>query len=244
MPHRSLALPALLVLALAALAAADGQKRQLPPPAGRKVDFARDVEPILARCVSCHGPDRQRGGLRLDDGKQALIGGDSGVVIRPGRSAGSVLIDRVAGLGEDGQMPPGKAKKLTDDEVGILRAWIDQGAAWPKKDVPVAQPRRSSHWSFQPVRPQKVPAVKDPAWPRNPIDAFVLSRLEREKITASPETDAVTLMRRAHLDLLGLPPTPAEVDVFLADDSPAAYERLIDRLLASPAYGERWGRHW
>src|SRR5262245_22248643 len=144
MPDRCLALPALLVLAASALAA-DGQKRQrqLPPPAARKVDFARDVEPILARCVSCHGPDKQRGGLRLDDRKQALIGGDSGVVIRPGRSAGSVLIDRVAGLDDAELMPPGKDKKLTADEIGILRAWIDQGAAWPKKDAPVAVPKRS-----------------------------------------------------------------------------------------------------
>jgi hypothetical protein len=244
MPYRRLAPPALIALAVAAVALGEGQKPKLPPPAKRQVDFAKDVEPILARCVGCHGPEKQRGGLRLDDGEAALVGGDSGKVIRPGHSGLSLLIDLVAGLDADRHMPPDKKKKLSDDEIGVLRAWIDQGAAWPKKSTPVARPKRSSHWSFQPVRPQRIPAVNDPAWTRNPIDAFVLARLEKEKIAPSPQADAVTLMRRAHLDLIGLPPSPEEVDAFLADESPGAYERLIDRLLSSPHYGERWGRHW
>jgi hypothetical protein len=240
MPDRSLALPVLLLLC--ASVSADEQQK-LPPAANRKVDFVKDVEPILNRsCVGCHGAEKARGSLRLDDGKQALLGGDSGVVIRPGRSERSLLIQLVAGLDAERHMPPGDRKKLTAQEVAVLRAWIDQGAAWPQKAAVAV--KKSSHWAFQPVRRQALPVVTDQAWSRNGIDAFVLSRLEQEKVSPSPEADALTLMRRAHLDLTGLPPSPEEIDAYLSDRSPGAYERLIDRLLSSPTYGERWGRHW
>jgi len=185
---------------LCAPSIADEQK--LPPAVKRKVDFVKDVEPILNRsCVGCHGADKTRGSLRLDDGKLALLGGDSGVVIRPGRSDRSLLIQLVAGVDAERSMPPEGRKKLTAEEVGVLRAWIDQGAAWPAKAAVVV--KKSSHWAFQPVRRPALPAVTDRAWPSNGIDAFVLARLQKEKITPSPEADVLTLMRRAHLDLTG-----------------------------------------
>src|SRR3954447_13103939 len=173
MPPRSLALPVLLLLCAPASAA---KQRQPPPAVKRKVDFIKDVEPILNRsCVGCHGADKTRGGLRLDDGKLALLGGDSGAVIRPGKSERSLLIHLVAGVDAERSMPPEGRKKLTAEEVGVLRAWIDQGAAWPAKAAVVV--KKSSHWAFRPVRRQALPAVTDRAWPSNGIDAFVLARL-------------------------------------------------------------------
>jgi mono/diheme cytochrome c family protein len=209
------------------------------------LDFARDVRPILARsCVGCHNADKQRGGLRLDDGPEALRGGNSGPVIRPGDAAHSRLVAVVAGSDPDLRMPPAKRPPLTPEEVGRLRAWIDQGAKWPQSVAAAAPTRRSTHWAFQPVRRPAVPKVANRSWVRNDIDAFVLARLEQEGIAPSPEADRVTLLRRLSLDLLGLPPSPDEVDAFLRDTNPGAYERVVERLLASPHYGERWGRRW
>lgn len=230
-----LALPGLLLLVSAAGAAG---------PPQRTIDFTRDVKPILDRsCISCHGVEKQRGGLRLDNGSDALKGSNSGPVLAPGNSARSRLFIVVAGLDDETKMPPGKGKALKADEVQILRSWIDQGARWPAGDAVVAA-RKSDHWAFQPIRRLPAPKVGNQNWVRNPIDAFVLARLENEKITPAEEADRVTLLRRLFLDLLGLPPTPEEVDQFLADSSPNAYEKLVDRLLSSPHYGERWGRHW
>jgi hypothetical protein len=244
MPRCLFAVSALLACVSAAGAeAASGAK--LPPAAGRKIDFEGDVRPILERaCLSCHGPKKQRGGLRLDKGEDALKGGNSGAVIKPGAGAASRLLHLVAGLEPDAKMPPGKGKELSAAEVGVLRAWIDQGAAWPRTRAAAGGAVKSSHWAFAPISRTSPPAVKDNAWPRNGIDAFVLARLEKEKLSPSPEADRVTLLRRASLDLIGLPPTPEEVDAFLADARPDAYEQVVDRLLASPHYGERWGRHW
>ncbi len=216
---------------------------KLPPAASRQVDFAKEIEPILAdRCYSCHGPKHQESNFRLDDKAAALKGGDTGVVILPGKSAESILIHAVSGLHPDLKMPK-KGSPLSAEEVGLLRAWIDQGAERPettsgsKKDPKV-------HWAFKaPVRPQ-VPKAKAKSWVRNPIDAFVLTKLEQEKLKPSPEADRITLLRRLHLDLVGLPPTTADVDAFVADKSPNAYEKVVNRLLDSPHYGERWGRHW
>jgi hypothetical protein len=234
---RLLALPGVLLWAGLACAAAG--------PASRKIDFTRDIQPILTRsCLHCHGSEKQRGGLRLDDGAQALQGGNSGAIIRPGDSARSRLIRLVSGLEPDTPMPPGKGKQLSREQIDLLRAWIDEGARWPRGTAVVAGSVRSTHWAFQPIRQPASPVVKDTAWPRNAIDRFVLARLEREKITPSPEADRITLLRRVTLDLTGLPPACEEVDRFLADLAPDAYERLVDWLLASPAYGERWGRHW
>ena len=234
----------------AALLAAGGELREvqgqnlaLPPAAERKVAFT-EIEPILRKnCFSCHGPEEQESGLRLDLKKRALEGGDNGAVIKLGKSADSRLVLLVAGLDkETGPMPPeGKGKPLTPAEIGLIRAWIDQGAPWPDGgDAELA----AKHWSFQKVLAAPSPLVKDAAWPASSIDSFILARLEKEGITPSPLADKVTLLRRAYLDLIGLLPSPEEVREFAADSRPDAYERLVDRLLASPHYGERWGRHW
>ncbi len=136
------------------------------------------------------------------------------------------------------------ASRCPPEQIGLLRAWIDQGAKWTAAGSASAAKPAAEHWSFQPPRRRTPPAVKDPGWVRNPIDAFVLGHLERQGMTPSPEADRAALIRRVSLDLTGLPPTIAEVDAFLADDRPDAYERLVDRLLASPHFGECWGRHW
>ncbi|MFO0880841.1 MAG: PSD1 and planctomycete cytochrome C domain-containing protein [Gemmataceae bacterium] len=217
----------------------------LPPPLARQVDYDRDIRPIFARaCFSCHGPDKQRAGLRLDHAAGLAQGGNSGPSIKPRDSAASLLVQLVAGLEPDRRMPPGKGKELAPSEVSLLRAWIDQGARYPASTAATTSAVRSSHWAFQPIRRPPIPRVSDPAWIRQPFDAFVLQRLETARIRPNPEADRLTLLRRLHLDLLGLPPSPEEIDSYLADTRPGAYERAVDRLLASPHYGERWGRHW
>ncbi len=215
----------------------------LPPPAQRSVDFAKDIQPLLAdRCYSCHGPDKQKGDLRWDSKTSAFQSGDHGPRIVPGNSAGSRVIQLVAGLDPDSVMPP-KGEPLTGAQIGLLRAWIDQGANWPDTATASTADKRN-HWAFKtPVRPP-VPAVKDKKWPRNPIDQFILARLEKENLKPSPAADRPTLIRRLSLDLTGLPPTLAELDQFLTDRAPDADARLVERLLASPHYGELWGRHW
>ena len=217
----------------------------LPPAASRKVDYDRDVRPIFAAsCQNCHGPKKQKGGLGLHRKANALAGGDDGPAFLPGKSAESRLIRYVSGLDDDHPMPPdGSGDPLTPEQVGLLRAWIDQGAEWPE-DSSTAADEASDHWAFRaPNRPEP-PEVKDRSWPRTAIDRFVLARLEREGLKPSPEADRSTLIRRVSLDLIGLPPTIEEVDAFVADSRPDAYERLVDRLLASPHYGERWARRW
>jgi Protein of unknown function (DUF1553)/Protein of unknown function (DUF1549)/Planctomycete cytochrome C len=235
----------LFVLGVATVAGA-----QLAPPVDRPVDFERDVQPIFEqRCYSCHGSQVQTSGLRLDDGDAALKGGNFGLVIKPGNSSSSALILRVAGAPGVVRMPPAGAP-LTAEQVGILRAWIDEGAKWPRLvasatgNGPSGHSRSASHWAFQPIRRPDVPIVQESARLRNPIDAFILQRLEREHIEPSPEADKATLLRRLSLDLIGLPPTPEEVTAFLHDDRPDAYERRVDSLLASPHYGEKWARFW
>jgi mono/diheme cytochrome c family protein len=208
------------------------------------VDFARDVAPLFEkRCHACHGARTQMSGLRLDDRAAALKGGNNGPVVIPGKSADSKLIRMVAGL-EDKKIMPPSGPRLTDPEIAVLRAWIDQGAKW--SDVPTAatQAPRPTHWSFQPVTRPQPPRTRDEAWARNPIDRFILARLERENIEPSPEADRRTLIRRVTFDLTGLPPEPADVAAFLRDNRADAYERVVDRLLDSPHYGERWARHW
>jgi hypothetical protein len=219
---------------------------KLPPAASGSIDFERDVQPIFERnCLACHSSAKHKGGLRLDNGTDALKGGNSGVAIKPGHSDQSRLVHLTAGLDPDLKMPP-EGKRLTAEEVGRLRAWIDQGAKWPKDLVLTAKNAGNAtlHWAFQPIERPALPQVAHRWWVRNPIDAFVLARLEAQKIVPSPEAERVTLIRRLSLDLLGLPPTPEEVDDFLKDTSTEAYEHLVDRLLGSAHYGERWGRHW
>jgi hypothetical protein len=206
-------------------------------------DYARDVKPLLAKaCTGCHGPDKQRASLRLDTAAGIRKGGNSGPAVVPGDSSASLLLKAVTGTDKVAAMPP-KGPRLSAGEIALLRAWVDAGAPAPAGET-VAASSAAKHWAFRPVVRPTPPEVKDTAWVRNPINRFVLARLEREGIRPSPEADRVTLLRRVSLDLTGLPPSPAEVDAFLADHSPDAYEKAVDRLLASPHYGERRARHW
>ncbi|MCY4585440.1 MAG: PSD1 and planctomycete cytochrome C domain-containing protein [Bryobacterales bacterium] len=243
-----LAAAAVLLVPLACLA----QQRTLPPAAGVKVDFAKDIAPLLeSRCLGCHSAQLQSNGLRLDSRDALLTGGYTGPAIRPGDSAGSKLIHLVAGL-EKGVVMPLDGDRLTADQVGLLRAWIDQGAEWPaapSSGSPAAEAKpasrpRATHWAFQPISRPRPPNVRGPGRVRNPVDRFILARLAKEGVEPSPQAGKRTLVRRLGLDLAGLPPEPEDVARFLADDSPEAYERLVDRLLESPHYGEKWAMHW
>jgi len=216
---------------------------KLPPPSKVDVDFTRDVKPLFARhCLKCHGPEKQQAGLRLDLHGDAVRGGDSGPAFEAGKSADSLLVKYVAGLDPELVMPP-EGEKLSRDDIALLRAWIDQGAKW-SKDGDSGGKSSATHWSFQPIKRPMLPTVHAETWVRNPIDRFVLARLEPKKIGPASEADRRTLIRRLSLDLLGLPPTPAEIEAFVKDAAPDAYDQLVDRLLASPHFGERWGRHW
>jgi hypothetical protein len=207
------------------------------------VDYVRDVKPIITQhCVSCHGAKMAKGKLRLDTAAFMRKGGNSGPAIVPGKAGQSSLIDALKGTNDFTAMPF-KKPALAEKQVRLLEAWIDQGAKAPADEVADDGSGRN-HWAFQPPQRPPLPATKDARWPRNPIDRFILARLEQEGIKPSPEADPVTLVRRVYLDLLGLPPSSEELETFLADRRGDAYERLVERLLASPHYGERWGRHW
>jgi hypothetical protein len=208
-------------------------------PANRpeRVEYNRDVRPILSQnCFFCHGPDEKHreAELRLDLRDAAITGLQGHAAIVPGKPDESMLLRRIGSTDADERMPPPQSKKprLTDADAAILERWIAEGAEY------------EGHWAFLPLAPAAPPQVQTPAWPRNPIDRFILARLEREGLNPSPEADRATLIRRASLDLLGLLPSPDEVRQFVESDEPRAYEQLVDRLLASPHYGERWGRHW
>ena len=244
-----------LALALAAFAVASRSEAQKPaqPLPPTSVDFARDVQPILqTHCYTCHAGERVKGGgLRLDRRVAAMQGGDSGPAIVPGNSEHSLIVRRLLGVGGAERMPL-KKPPLADFEVALIRTWIDQGAAWPESADPqrTAQsaPEQPEHWAYRrPVRPA-LAEVGDVSWVRTPIDRFVLARLEKEGLKPSPEAALETLVRRVSLDLIGLPPSPQELDDVAADAARegrnAAYEKLVDRLLASPHYGERWARPW
>jgi len=205
------------------------------------VDFDRDVRPIfVARCLTCHGPEKSQGGLRLDLKRHAFGPTDSGTpALVPGKTDESELLRRVTSEDESDRMPP-EGDPLTVTQTAALRSWIAAGSPWPDDAL-----NEKKHWAY--VAPQRpaLPAVKNEAWIKTPIDRFVLERLERENLAPSPEADPAVLCRRVYLDLIGLPPTPAEVDEFVrADDRDAAYVALVDKLLASPQFGERWARHW
>lgn len=205
--------------------------------ASKSIDFMRDIRPILAQnCFMCHGPDEatREASLRLDTREAALAEADSGVhAIVPGAAAASELFVRVKSGEDDLLMPPVETgRKLTPEQIELLREWIEGGAEY------------AQHWSFQPPVAQPIPKIKDKSWPRNEIDDFILARLESLGIKPSPVAGRETLIRRLSLDLTGLLPTPTEVERFTNDNSQIAYERLVDRLLKSPRFGERWGRHW
>ncbi len=210
--------------------------------------FERDVVPILtARCLKCHGGDKPKAKLNLQTKAGMLTGGESGPVLVPGSAEKSLLFEMIS----KGDMPPQKNPKLTPEEVALIKSWIDQGAAASEKTAAssaalghLVTEESRKFWAFQkPVRPP-LPRVQHADRVRTPIDAFILAKLEEKGLSLAADADRVTLIRRVSIDLLGLPPSPEEVDAFLADQRPDAYERLIDRLLASPHYGERLGRHW
>ncbi len=209
---------------------------------GQPVSFEKAAKAVFeAKCVNCHGAARMSD-LDLRDRATILKGGKRGPAVVPGNAESSLLYKAVRRDG-DLQMPPGKIG-LTPSEVGLLRDWINAGAPWESVSTTTAAAAAPSWWSFRkPVRPA-VPAVKDAARVRNPIDAFILARIEEKGLRPAPPADRRTLVRRAYFDLHGLPPTPEQVEQFVNDQSSDAYEKLIDRLLASPRYGERWGRHW
>jgi cytochrome c553 len=234
-----------LAAALSVVCAAGCGPRGAPevPSAAGVPDFERDVAPILAaRCVSCHGPEEQESFLRLDSYAEARKGGLSGSVIVPGNGPGSLIVQHLTGEARP-RMPDAKPP-LPSDEIALITAWIDAGAPGPGGAAQAAGAPQPRHWAYgPPVRPP-APPVRDLDWVRSPIDAFVLARLEAEGLAPSAEADRETLIRRLSLDLVGLPPTPKEIDAFLADGSAGAYEGVVDRLLGSPHYGERWARPW
>ncbi len=197
------------------------------------VDFGREIQPILAkRCYACHGPDTAEAGLRLNVRESALAKHESGAVaIVPQQPAASELVKRITSTDDADRMPP-EGKPLTPAEVELIRRWIEAGADWQE------------HWAFQKPKSLPIPAVADPMWAAHPIDAFVRAKLEQAKLTPAPPASKTALLRRITYDVTGLPPTPADVEAYLADTSPQAYEHLVDRLLASPQFGEKWARHW
>lgn len=230
--------PALTLLACGALVAQD------------RVDYARQIKPVLtARCVACHGVLQQNGGLRLDTAAFARKGGHSGPAVRPGDPDASPLLRRITAPEHGGRMPP-EGEPLKPEEIERLRSWIRQNAPAPPGEPPEKDPR--DHWSFRPVRKPPVPVARNPQWVRNPIDAFLAQEYQRKGLTPQPEAPPLVLLRRLYLDLIGLPPSPEEVETFQREVAAektggkpgAAYERVVEKLLADPRYGERWARHW
>jgi hypothetical protein len=228
-----------LTLLIASVACSSINSAQPSPP-----DFDKTVAPLLAgRCLDCHSGSEPKGGLDLSHYKSAQAGGDNGEVIVPGKPDESRLWELV----EKGRMPPKKPLPVAEKEV--VKAWIATGAKWgtdPIDPLRVTTDKRAGYdwWALQPITRPKMPAINDAKWSRNPIDAFILHRLEEKSLKPSPEADRRTLIRRLSFDLLGLPPDPGEVDAFVKDESPDAYAKLVDRFLASPQYGVRWARHW
>ncbi|QDT93458.1 PSD1 and planctomycete cytochrome C domain-containing protein [Gimesia algae] len=209
------------------------------------IDFVTQIRPLLKQyCYDCHSQDAEESGLRLDYGANLLKGGDRGPAVVPGKKAESPLFQSLSGQGKIPQMPH-DLPALKPQEINLIGTWIEQGAHIPESESVLKQAQVSSeHWAFQPIQRSTVPVVPQQDWIRNPIDAFILKQLTQNKLTPSAEADRNTLIRRLSLDLTGLPPTVEQVQEFLADSESGAYERLVDRLLASPHYGERWARHW
>jgi hypothetical protein len=248
-PRRGLAAAAVLLV----LGCLSSSARADEPTQGLEL-FEKKIRPVLVtNCYRCHSAQAKtpRGGLRLDSRDALLKGGDSGPAIVPGAPARSKLIEALDYRNPDLQMPP--KGRLPDAVLADLAAWVKMGAPWPKDVVSKSaggkynfdlEDRKQKHWAWQPIRPQLPPLVKDAVWPLGPVDRFILSRLEDKNLTPAPPADRRTLIRRVTFDLIGLPPTPAEVEAFVNDPSPEAFAKVVDRLLASPHFGERWGRHW
>ena len=238
-----------LVLLFGGAAAAVGGDAD---PAGLEF-FEKKVRPVLVEhCFKCHSTraKKSRGGLLLDSRAGLLKGGDNGPALVPGNPDKSRLIEAIHYNNVDLRMPP--KGKLPDAAVAALEAWVKQGAPWPREDTPKPvvkdkfdlQKRKQAHWAWQPVRPTQPPAVKNRSWPAAASDRFLLAKLEEKGIAPAPAADRRTLLRRLSFDLIGLPPTAAEVEAFLGDTAADACEKIVDRLLASEHFGERWGRHW
>lgn len=209
--------------------------------------FEKRVRPVLVeRCYECHGEKKQKGGLRLDSAAAVRAGGDSGAVLVPGQPEKSLLIKVISWSDPDLQMPP--KNKLPDAEIAALTEWVKMGAPDPRTNqssqISNLKSQPTNHWAYQPLRQSSPPTAKDSSWPRASLDRFILAKLEEKQIRPNPEADRATLLRRAYYDLIGLPPTPEQIDDFVKDSSADAFARVVDRLLASPQFGERWGRHW
>jgi mono/diheme cytochrome c family protein len=208
--------------------------------AAEPVDYLRDVKPLLKqRCYACHGALKQQAKLRLDTAAAMAQGGRNGPIFAAGDPAGSLLIERVSDPDESTRMPP-VGKPLTPDQIALLRDWVKNGAKGPANEQPEADPK--DHWAFRSLRRPEIPSTKSQI--PNPVDAFLAAEWEKRGLAPNPPADKATLLRRVTLDLTGLPPTRDELAAFLADESPDAYEKVVDKLLASPRYGERWARHW
>jgi len=251
--------PAMLIrshlswMAAVVLLASEGQRLAAAEPASPDPQqlefFEKHVRPVLAeRCYKCHGPEKQEGGLRVDSRAALIAGGDTGPAIVPGKPEEGYLLGAIR-YGDLYQMPPDG--KLPAEQVAAIERWVRDGAVWPgDAGGAVARPKtfdlaeRATHWSFQPLRPQQPPAVKNTAWPADGIDRFILARLEAAGLEPAPPTQRATWLRRVSFAITGLPPTPEEVAAFEADQSPDARQRAVDRLLDSPHFGERWARHW
>ncbi len=234
----ALAAASLLVFGHGAVKAADGSAD------ANADEFDSRVAPILAtHCRKCHGAAKPKSGLDLTSAGTLLRGGDSGPAVVPGSSTKSLLVEQIA----DGSMPPEGEDRLSPDELAAIRHWIDAGAhaatAVPTQTRPPSDAAAREYWAFRKLTPPAVPQVSAAA-PRTPVDAFIVARLAGQRLHLAPPADRLTLLRRVSLDLTGLPPTPEEIEAFAADDRDDSYERLVDRLLASPAFGQRWGRHW
>ncbi|MDP6502909.1 MAG: DUF1549 domain-containing protein, partial [Planctomycetota bacterium] len=232
------------LLVLLVVSGSEGEEKQnplqLPPAFKGKVDFVKQIRPVLEqKCFKCHGAEKQKSGLRLDAKKAALQGGDSGPVFIAGKPAESEIIKRIVEHDPDEMMPP-KGDRLSAAQIGLFVAWIEQGAIWPDDGIEVKM--KTDHWSFQTPKRPDVPDISEAV--TNPIDAFVLARLKAKGVEPSRAADRYTLIRRLNLDITGLPPTPEEIAVFINDKREGAYERLVQSLLDSPHFGERWAKHW
>jgi mono/diheme cytochrome c family protein len=213
-----------------------------------KVDYASQIKPILAKnCISCHGVEKQKGGLRLDAGASILRGGNSGPILIPGKSNESKILHAVEGKDPETRMPPEPKALISKEQAVLLAAWVDQGAFISKQDLAaseVVKKTRSTHWSFQPIVKPVIPLDNSSGWARAPLDVFIYEQMRKEGLNPAKEADELGLLRRVYLDITGIPPSYLEVDAFLNDKLPGAYERAVDRALASPRYGEKWGRFW